>query len=119
MTEYQRGDVVYVNLPATHSSIQAGVRPCIIVSNDLCNQHSPVISVVPMTTQSKRSLPTHLVVADNMVMNVEGFSFKRSTALCEQIMLISKDMIADKKRAHIIPRIMRKLDKCLQVQLGL
>lgn len=66
------------------SSVQQGVRPVIIVSNDAANEHSPVITVVPLTSQlGKNALPTH-VFLNNYMLN------RPSLALCEQILSVDK-----------------------------
>ena len=54
-----RGDIFYVNPSETVGSEQRSGRPAIIVSNPLCNEHSPVVEVVYLTCQYKKPMPTH------------------------------------------------------------
>ena len=71
-----RGDIYYVNAIDSVGSEQRGGRPAIVVSNDKCNQHSPVVEVVYLTTSPKTPLPTHVTVRR---------APRVSTALCEQV----------------------------------
>ena len=71
-----RGDIYYVDAIGSVGSEQRGGRPAIIVSNDKCNQHSPVVEVVYLTTSPKTPLPTHVTVRS---------APRVSTALCEQV----------------------------------
>ena len=66
------------------SSVQQGTRPVVIVSNDLANAHSPVITVVPLTSKlGKTALPTHVFLNNRML-------DRPSLALCEQILTVDK-----------------------------
>lgn len=85
----RKGEIYMADLGEDEGSLQAGIRPVIIVSNDAANEHSPVITVIPMTTKSKKSLPTHVYVQNC------GLS-KPSLALAEQITSINKSQITKK-----------------------
>ena len=85
----RKGDIYMADLGEDEGSLQAGIRPVIIVSNDAANVHSPVITVIPMTTRSKKRLPTHVCIQNC------GLS-KPSLALAEQITSINKSQIAQK-----------------------
>lgn len=66
------------------SSVQQGVRPVVIVSNDQANEHSPVITVIPLTSKlGKNALPTHVFLNNHMLDHP-------SIALCEQILSVDK-----------------------------
>lgn len=82
----RKGDIYMADLGEDEGSLQAGIRPVIIVSNDAANEHSPVITVIPMTTKNKKRLPTHVYVQNC------GLS-KPSLALAEQITSINKSQI--------------------------
>lgn len=71
-----RGDIYYVDAIDSVGSEQRGGRPAIVVSNDKCNQHSPVVEVVYLTTSPKTPLPTHVTVRS---------APRVPTALCEQV----------------------------------
>ena len=83
-----KGSIWYVDLGESNGSVQAGLRPCVVVSNRKCNEHSPVLSIVALTSRVKRGLPTHIYLS------AYATSLKtRSIALCEQILTINKKQI--------------------------
>jgi len=95
VSEYKKFDICMVELsePESGSYVQGGYRPAVIVSNDMCNKFSPVMTVVPLTSQRKKYLPTHV--------NLCGFGLRGSgIALCEQVTTIDKTQIT-KKIGHI------------------
>jgi mRNA interferase MazF len=112
----RRGDVVLVDLGNREGSVQFGVRPVIIVGNNMSNEFSPVISIVPLTTSKfKKNLPTHVNVTTN-----NSLIQKDSVALCEQLMVIDKKYILkDKPLFALSNELMKRIDTCLIIQLGL
>lgn len=108
----RRGEIWLVNLGEGKGSIQGGVRPCIITSNDKANIHSPVINIIPITSQCKNKLPTHLSIS------TECGLIKESTAMAEQLTLIDKGMLIE-KIGHLDTKTLNKLDVCLLIQCGL
>lgn len=59
----RRLDILEVDLQGALGSEQTNKRPCVVVSNELCNKHSPTIIIMPLTTKdSKRNIPTHTLV---------------------------------------------------------
>ena len=70
-----RGEIYYIYETEVSGNEQAGGRPGIIISNDVGNEHSPVVIVVYLTTREKKPLPTHVKI---------NTADKPSTALCEQ-----------------------------------
>lgn len=106
-----RGDIVFIkDLNTAIGSEQHGGRPAIVVSNDKCNENSPVIEVVYLTTSRKKSrLPTHVKVRE---------SKRPSTALCEAVCSIDKrrldDLIGMASRGT-----MEKIDRALLISLGI
>lgn len=85
----RKGDIYLADLGEEEGSLQAGKRPVIIVSNDVANEFSPVINIIPMTSKRKKALPTHVYIQDC------GLS-KPSLALAEQITSINKSHIIKK-----------------------
>ena len=81
-----RGDIHYVMEGKTTGSEQCAGRPAIIVSNDKCNAHSPVVEVVFLTTSPKTDLPTHVTLRSTS---------RTSIALCEQITSVSTERLGD------------------------
>jgi len=89
IVKYKRGQVWWQrNTTTTYlTGVQGGSRPVIIVSNDMANRFSQGITVVPLTTADKKSLPTHV--------NLSIMSDKQSIALCEQIKTVGIDTFGD------------------------
>lgn len=89
----KQGDIVYADIPDMGCSIQHGRRPVIVVSNNKANRFSPVIHVIALTSQNKKSeLPTHKKILPWR--DVIGDYLKEdSIALCEQILPIDKSNV--------------------------
>lgn len=87
-----RGEIWFAEFGAhPGTSVQEGCRPALIVSNDLSNQHSETITVVPMTTKMKKThLPTHVTITPKDVDTAAGQYLERSMALGEQVTTIGK-----------------------------
>ena len=86
-----RGGIVYVKLEGTGSR-QSGYRPVLVISNNMCNKHSPVISVVPLTSKSsKKPIPTHKTIEKGI-----GNLKVTSIALCEALTSLCKDSVMEK-----------------------
>lgn len=113
MQELKRGQIWIVDIPETGKCVQYGKgRPVILCTNDVANLHSPVLHAIPLTTQRKPTLPTHTEVDTNCGL------YKRSTALCEQLMLIPKDYFKE-YISSCDEKTMRRIDFCMAIQLGL
>lgn len=107
--EVYRGDIFYVeNSYGTEGSEQRPGRPALVVSNDTGNKFSSIVSVVWLTTQEKKPLPTHCEVVSGVP----------STAICEQIVTISKTRLGGYIRTATEEE-MQCVDKCLMIALGL
>ena len=106
MYTYYYGDVYYVDFGAPVGSEQGGVRPAVVVSNNIGNQFSPILIVVPLTTSEKGYLPTHVSMNIGLVPN---------TALCEQIRTISKLRVKGHRIAHFPENIMNEIDAAINV----
>lgn len=103
--ECYRGDIFYIaNSGHVVGSEQRSGRPGIIVSNDLANKHSPNVSVVYLTSQEKKPLPTHVDVICKVP----------STALCENIQTVSKERLGDFVKSCTTSE-MERVDKALSV----
>ena len=112
---YRRGDIYYADLGKTPGCCISGIRPVLIVSNDVANLHSPVITVVPLTTRmKKRYLPTHVELrpADS------GGLSRTSVILAEQVRSIDKCCLLDYAGHVREEQIMDRVGQALLVQLG-
>ena len=83
--EIRRGDLYYAELDPIVGSEQAGTRPVLVVSNDVGNQYSPVIVIVPITSRrmGRKRLPTHVEV------RIPELLKNDSTALCIALKIVS------------------------------
>lgn len=110
--KYPRGSIFWTNAPEeNNSSVQGGSRPVLIVSNNLNNIHSPVVTVVSLTSQTKPDLPVHVTIP---AVSGEGLN----TILCEQIKTIPKDHL---KRycGQLTEEVMHQVEKALATHLSI
>ncbi|MBQ3300213.1 MAG: type II toxin-antitoxin system PemK/MazF family toxin [Ruminococcus sp.] len=107
-----RGEVYLVDFGKGYGSEQGGVRPAVIVQNNIGNKYSPTTIVVPVTSrQTKAHIPTHV--------RVKGACFsKRSLALTEQVVTIDKRRII-RKMGNIKLKSLFKIGTALLIGLGL
>lgn len=110
----KRGDIFYADLSPVVGSEQGGIRPVVIVQNDVGNRHSPTVIAAAITSQtSKTKLPTHIeVYADKY-----GLA-KDSVILLEQIRTIDKTRLKE-KMGHLEDELMMKVDNAINVSFGL
>ena len=107
-----RGEVWYADLSPVVGSEQGGLRPILIVQNDVGNRHAPTTIGVPITSRfTKKPLPTHIPLADC------GLS-KDSIALCEQVRTIDK-MRLKNKIGQVDEETITALNKALAISLAL
>lgn len=109
-----RGDVFYANLNPVIGSEQGGVRPVLILQNDVGNKYSPTTIVAAVTSRIKKAkLPTHVEL------NCSHSSLEKdSVILLEQIRTIDKRRLKE-KIAHLDKNIMQQIDQALLISLGL
>ncbi len=110
----KRGDVYYADLSPVIGSEQGGVRPVLVVQNDIGNRYSPTVIVSAITSQiNKAKLPTHIEISS------EDFSLpKDSVVLLEQIRTIDKRRLKE-KIGRFDKNLMGEVDDCLKISLGL
>ena len=110
----KRGDIIYADLSPVIGSEQGGVRPVIVVQNDVGNKYSPTIIVAAITSQlNKSKLPTHI--------EIDGLEFglpKDSVILLEQIRTIDKKRLRE-KIGSVTDKLMAKVDEGLKISLAL
>lgn len=108
----RKGDIYMADLGEDEGSLQAGLRPVIIVSNDAANEHSPVITIIPMTTKRKKRLPTHVYIQDC------GLP-RPSLALAEQITSINKSRMTTKMGSIQQTIYEKQVTAAIKVQLSM
>lgn len=89
MNTLVKGQVVMVELTSTEANVQRGLRPCVVVQNNIGNKFSPTLIVAPLTSRIKRDMVTHA----KLYPTIENGLSVASTALLEQIQTISKDSV--------------------------
>ncbi len=110
----KRGDVYYADLSPVIGSEQGGVRPVLVIQNDIGNKYSPTIIVAAITSQiNKAKLPTHIEISSSDY----GLP-KDSVVLLEQIRTIDKKRLREKV-GHFDEDMMNKVDDCLKISIGL
>jgi len=110
----RRGDVYYADLRPVIGSEQGGIRPVLIVQNDVGNRHSPTVICAAITSKmNKAKLPTHIELDSSRYEMV-----KDSVVLLEQLRTIDKKRLKDKV-CHLDQDIMEKVNRGLLVSLEL
>ncbi len=113
--QIKRGDMYYADLSPVVGSEQGGIRPVLIIQNDLGNKYSPTVIAAAITSQTnKTKLPTHIEI------NGEPQGLKNnSVILTEQIRTIDKSRLKE-KIGHIDDNtIINKINNALGVSFGL
>ena len=107
----RRCEVWLVNLDPVLGSEVGKQRPAIVIQNDLANQMSPTVTVVPLTTQTQRVFPFQVLIAAG-----EGGLPRASKVLCEQVRSVSRQrlvrclgMVSDQRLAEIRTALDRHL----------
>ncbi|MCM1220424.1 MAG: type II toxin-antitoxin system PemK/MazF family toxin [Lachnospiraceae bacterium] len=110
-----RGDIYMAILPPDEDgeSLQQGRRPILVISNNLANKNSPVLTVLPLSSRlRKKPLPTHVII--------EGCGTqKKSIVLAEQIMRLNKKRILGRRMGTIKETVYEsQVDQAIKIQLG-
>lgn len=110
----RRGDIYYADLSPVVGSEQGGLRPVLIIQNDVGNRYSPTVIAAAITSQlTKAKLPTHIdVYADRF-----GLA-KDSVILLEQIRTIDKRRLKE-KMGHLDDSVMTRVNEAISVSIGL
>ena len=110
----KRGDIFYADLSPVVGSEQGGIRPVIIIQNDIGNRYSPTVIVAAITSQiNKAKLPTHVEISS------EEYGLNRdSVVLLEQIRTLDKKRLKE-KIGHMTEDDMKKVKKSLLISLNL
>lgn len=109
----KRGELYYADLSPVVGSEQGGVRPVLVVQNDVGNKYSPTVIAVAVTSKlTKAKLPTHIEIS------AEEYGLtKDSVILMEQIRTIDKRRLKE-RIGQLSPAIMYKVEKALLISLG-
>lgn len=110
----KRGDIYYADLSPVVGSEQGGVRPVLIVQNDVGNKYSPTVIAAAITSQqTKAKLPTHIEIGA-----LSSGLTKDSVVLLEQVRTIDKKRLKE-KMGSISENSMKEINNAISVSLGL
>ncbi len=110
----RRGDIFYADLSPVIGSEQGGIRPVLIVQNDVGNRYSPTVICAAITSQiNKAKLPTHIEINSGMYSLA-----KDSVILLEQVRTIDKRRLRE-KIGHLDSEMMQRVNKGLSISLAL
>ena len=110
----RRGDIYYADLSPVVGSEQGGLRPVLIVQNDIGNRYSPTVIAAAITSRmSKAKLPTHIDVIGN-----DAGLAKDSVILLEQIRTIDKSRLRE-RMGRLDENTMSAVDSAIAVSFGL
>ena len=111
----KRGDMFYADLSPVIGSEQGGIRPVLIIQNDMGNKYSPTVIAAAITSQvNKNKLPTHIEI------DSEEFGLKSdSVVLAEQIRTIDKSRLKEKIGHIDDEKVMNKINNAIGVSFGL
>jgi mRNA interferase MazF len=107
----KRGDIFYADLNPVVGSEQGGVRPVLIVQNDIGNKYSPTFVVVPLSSAKKQCLPTHIHICGTKTLP------RDSIVLAEQIRTIDKSRLREYV-GTVDSELMKKIDTALKISIG-
>ena len=110
----KRGDIYYADLSPVVGSEQGGLRPVLIIQNDVGNKYSPTVIAAAITSRlSKTRLPTHIdIYADKVGLT------KDSVVLLEQIRTLDKRRLKE-KMGHLDDVVMNEVNSAIAVSFGL
>lgn len=114
MNDVRRGDIYYADLSPVVGSEQGGLRPVLIIQNDVGNKYSPTVIAAAITSRmSKTRLPTHIdIYADRA-----GLA-KDSVVLLEQIRTLDKKRLKE-RMGHLDDGVMREVNSAIAVSFGI
>ena len=110
----KRGDIYYADLSPVVGSEQGGVRPVLIVQNNVGNKYSPTVIAAAITSQiNKAKMPTHIEI------NAEDYGLtKDSVILLEQVRTIDKNRLRE-RLGHLNEGLMHKVNDAIEISFGL
>ena len=112
--QIKRGDIFYADLSPVVGSEQGGIRPVLIIQNDVGNRHSSTVICAAITSRmNKAKLPTHIELDAGKYQIV-----KNSVVLLEQVRTIDKQRLKDYV-CHLDKEIMTKIDEALRISFSL
>ena len=109
----KRGDVFYADLSPVIGSEQDGIRPVVIIQNNLGNKYSPTVIVLPITTKFKSNLPTHIPIKKG-----KAGLLKDSVILIEQVRTLDKSRLKE-RIGSLDNKTLEKVKNALKISLSI
>lgn len=113
LSEINKGDIFYADLGQTIGAEQDGLRPVVIIQNDIGNKYSPTVIVLSITSKHKKKIPTHLIIPKE-ISNLP----KDSIILGEQIRTIDKQRLKN-KITQLPKKYIQNIDEILKISLNI
>ena len=114
MVDINRGDIFLADLKPVKGSEQGGIRPILIIQNDISNKHSPVTIIASLTSKMfEKEFPTNV-----FLLKKDSKLGKDSTVLLNQIRTIDKSRLI-KKISSLDKQLMKKVDLAIKISLDL
>jgi len=112
--QIKRGDIYYADLSPVVGSEQGGIRPVLVIQNDIGNRHSPTVVCAAITSKmNKAKLPTHIEISAKRYQIV-----KNSVILLEQIRTIDKKRLKEFV-CHVDNCLMNEVNEAIRISLEL
>ncbi len=109
-----RGEIYLVDLSSHIGSEQSGVRPALIVQNDIGNAYSPTTIICPLTSQTKTNVNTHVTLTPD-----DCGILRDSIVLCEQVRVIDKSRLMKKLGEVTNQQKINDINRKLMISIGL
>ncbi len=109
-----RGEIYLVDLSSHIGSEQSGVRPALIVQNDIGNAYSPTTIICPLTSQTKTNVNTHVTLTPD-----DCGILRDSIVLCEQVRVVDKSRLMKKLGEVTNQQKINDINRKLMISIGL
>ena len=103
----KRGDVVLVDLRGRRGFEQQGIRPCVVIQNDIGNKYANTTIIAPITTTNRNQMPTHVIIQLD----------EESVVICEQLVTADESRLMS-KLSRLSEKDMKEIDKAIMISLG-
>ena len=107
----KRGDIFYANLDPIIGSEQGGIRPVLVVQNNVGNKYSPTLVVLPISSAKKTNMPTHIRICGSKMLP------KDSIVLAEQIRTIDRNRLL-RYVGSVSLEVMERVDMAVKISIG-
>lgn len=113
----RRNMIIWAELKNQGRCVQTGIRPCVVISNNTANAHSPVFIVIPGTTQDKKkNFPVHVKITDK---DVNGRLYKDTVFMGEQMCTIGESQIINVLGEIKDEGVIRQINEVIKRELAL